>query len=1435
MAYSLVQLQAYFKNANAGVDPTAAQNQGLLAIVNANAAGGSDAVALQQTLDLASDTTTAVSVQTYQFFLGFAPSAEGLAALNKAYTGSGAQANLNGENRYIAQSVSLALQNSTAKAAFSAAYGSLSQADAATQAYNVIVGSAAATAAGINIANAVAFLTSASSIAYYTAFVKANVPGIADADVPLAVKAAIVGEIIYQATIFGGTPSGGPGVGSYSTVTTNLIKDLSDDGILTYNNVAGVDLFGSYGVKQTPQTFVLTDKADAVTGGSGDDIFIGTNTTVSAADTLQGGSGIDALQYSSSGAGAVVQAGFKSAGIEVFAITSDSVGGTTFDVSGSTDVNSLINDNSSSDLTLTGLNAVTAITVRNTSTPVAGGTGTTNTTINYTAAAVAGATTTQAVALENVFNPTTGVTGAATSSVTANGVETFNVTGAGASASHLAALVSNTLTTVNIDGAQGVTIDTLTFATNGAGTLTGTVNASKNTGGINVTIANSGAADTTVTGGTGNDRADFSNGFDAKDSFDGGNGTDTLVLNNATAIGAVAGKVTSVEVLEVSQGGTGTIDLSKFAGVNSVVYTSSFVGSTGASLLGTTTITKATSTSTVTLDVGAAGQNFNIATGTGTDTAADSTTININKVATGDNTGTITVTDIESVTLNVADDTTVAGTGTLGITGLNAAKATKVTVSSNADVTFGSASGGAALTTFDGSASTGKLSLTTGLTTALTGATVKLGAGDDSITINATAGAATGGDTITLGAGKDTVIYTALVQSGDKTTDTITDFKQGEDKLDLTNLAGIGVPNGLLASTQFVGTRASFGLAQGALTTATTDGLQAVFQADTSTLWVDLDSNGQLDSNDFRIVLSGVTSLTAADIGLGLSGNSITLSAPAAVVDLTTKTNASAVATNEGDTITSSIANLAGSNVDGLLGGDTLVISDAGVVAVPAAAAATGFQNIETLVLANGTNTVSLGAFSDFKSITGGTGADTVSATNLVAGGTVDLGTGDDVLNGVTKAIAEGTGSAFKGGTGGVDIFNYVTAGGETVDLSKVSGFETLNLGAVIAGGLTVSKFAASDVKTLAVDTTAGNASVTLTAAQLDALTTVTDASGANTFSLISSDTGAVTVNLSDTTFTTVANVDIIDFSASAANKVTVTTNVNLPSLVAGTNTADTVNVTADLGVTTLNTTGFEVINATTTQAGLTAAAGVTKITASAGGTFTANAGGVTFETSGTAAYVLNGAGGNDVVTHSGTGSVTFTGAAGTNSLTSSSTGIVIAVAGAGTDTITLSTGASNDVYRLNNGGASFTTFTTGNADTITNFASANDKIGLDSDFTGGVVGSPVVQAAVAAGAVVAATPTDIVSLGFEMGGVTNVLAGVNDGSAVLANLGGTFTVGTIGDNGYIVAYDAGNAYLYTYASGADLNVTANEIVLVGTINNVAIGSLGVSNFTLTV
>lgn len=1405
MAYTLTQLQTFFTNANAGTAPTAAQLTGLQSIANQNATGTlSDAQALQSAIDMGSDVTTAVSIQSYQFFLGFAPSVAGLKALNAAYTGSGAQAGLNGENRFIAQAVSLALQNPTAKASFTAAYGSSSVADATAAAYNVIIGNAAAAAAGVNVANAVAFLSSASSVAYYEAFVKANVPGLAAADVSLAVKAAIVGEIIYQATIY----NNGAGLGSYATAANNLVKDLADDGALTADNANGIALFDNYGVNPVAQTLTLTTAADTLNGAAGADTFVATNTTLSAADNLTGGAGVDTLNYASNGAVAVNQAGFKAAGIETFNITSDATGGTTFDMSGVTGATRVVNDDSSNDLVLAGLNEAATIVVRNTSQS----TTSVNTTVNYNASVVAGTSTTQALVLENVFDPSKTAGTASKSAVTVNGVEIFNVTGSGSATSNLTALVSDTLTTVNIDGGQGVKIDALTFA----GT-TGTVDGSKNTGGINVTLTNSGARDVTVTGGTGNDRADFSNGFAAKDSFTGGAGTDTLVLSNAVATGAVGGTLSGVEVLEVSAGGNGTIDLSKFAGVSEVVFTSAHDVAGGNSLAGATSVTKAGATSTVSLDAGNLAQNLTVSVAT--DGAADATTINLNKVGTADAMGTLTVTDIETLTVNVADDAAVLGTGVLTVAGISGNKLATVNVTSNADVTITGAVGGAALKSFDLSAATGKATLTGGITTALTGATIKLGAGDDKVTVNATTGTATGGDTITLGAGKDVVTYTALAQSGDKTTDTITDFKSGEDKLDLT-AAGIL----LNTSEKFLGVRDSFGLAQGALTKVAG---QAVFQADTSTLWVD-NGDGQLDASDFRIILTGNKTITAADLSLG-TGASVTLSAAAATVNATTKTNANNSTTNENDTISATNLTIANSTINGELGTDSLTVSGNAqpintlTAATATGAAITGVENI-TFSGVDGVMNIGANIATDVKSITLSSSNAGLTATTTAAGQTftvsntsganastitVNQNTATVTLGAAGDSVTVGTANLatakINAGTG-TDTLIINDAGNATLT-SDIVGFENVTLNG--AGTLTVTPAAALAVtqNAAAVTTIVGTGNtITVTGANNQNVVV----SGSSNYVIAGNGTG----NITSTATGTVATTAVGAHTLTSASATTVT----------ATGLGGALNL-AGAGAFTVNGIGTAAGASITEDAGRTGALTV-NVASNQNVTVTENAGAtgtVTVNHAGTGVLTLA-----TVASHG----VTTVAATAANTVNASGAGTISYTAtGAGNHTITsTTTGAAGDVIVASTTSSSVDTITAGaGADKIT-ISGGNDHIVLAPTTDTGIVSGFTASGAVPANLQqVNVANMDIIT-GFSAGADIQ-LTGLTTTAAAIVRNGGSMGAATVGDialltgdynssTGLFTVNTAGASTLLVYDdNGQTAGGNYRAVVLVGYVD----------------
>lgn len=553
------------------------------------------------------------------------------------------------------------------------------------------------------------------------------------------------------------------------------------------------------------------------------------------------GAGNDLLRYSSSGGQLVSEAGFELHNVETVQVTTDAVGGTTFDVTGSTGIETLRNSNSATNLTLTGMNQVMdveLVRVGGTTLGVAPAT-----TVIFNAGVLTGNNDSVNVLLNGNVN----VNGTSVGALTVNGIETFNVTTKGA-ASMLAGIASNSLNTLNIDGDQDLTLDGIALS-NTVGV--NTVNAAELTGDLTLTLTNDGARRVAVTGGTGDDTVNFQ-AFDAGDTFDGGDGVDTIGLANAIATARTAangGTLTNVEQLAVTSAGIGAINMDAFAGVDTVIYTQ------GVADGATSSVNNAVSGITVQADT-LVGGTGNLTVDLKTDGAADVVNVDLMAVDAGDRIGTLTADDAETLNISVGD-ATLAGNGDLTIARLVLGDTTHLTLSGDADVTVNAITnpGTAVLSTFDASGLTGDLTIG-GLNTANAGASITLGSGDDVYTVATSNGA----DTITLGTGADRIEYSNVAQS-DRNMDTITDFVSGTDIVDVRALMG-GI--GFASSVQFVGNRATFSQAQGALSGLTAD---AVFDVNESILWVDVDSNGTLDNNDFRVKLNGVTSLTAADLG----------------------------------------------------------------------------------------------------------------------------------------------------------------------------------------------------------------------------------------------------------------------------------------------------------------------------------------------------------------------------------------------------------------------------------------------------------------------------------------------------------------------------------------------------------------------------------------
>jgi len=937
--------------------------------------------------------------------------------------------------------------------------------------------------------------------------------------------------------------------------TTALNSVTSDDATVT-TATAALDAVAN---AIPAQSFTLTKNVDSSTLGAGDDSFSSTNTatvTLNGGDVIDGGAGTDTLSISNTAANAALGNGATVSNVEKVYV--NAVAATTLDTALMTGITNVYNNGSLADLTVSGLKAIPAVHLLSTSN---------NTTATMAATAVAGTADEMTVELS-------GAAVTSSANLTAEGIETFNVIASSDSGS---ATNSQTLTSANAhtvvvtgDADSNITVSLAGATATQTGTFTGNAGANR----VNVTVD---AADVVAVDlGAGNDTYTASS-IGAKHTVAGGEGEDTLKLTQAVASAASASAtVSGWETLNVSDAGTGTVDMDAFSGVTKVVY--------DAGLGGATTVDDAVTGIEVEVDVTATAQNLTV--DLKTDGAADAITVTLDAIGVGDNIGTINASDAESLTINVDDDTTTA-TGTIGITSITLGDATSVTISGDAATTISGATNPttAVLATVNAGGMTDNLTVS-GMNYAAAGATVTLGSGNDTLTL----GTADGADTIDISAGgKDKIVYTALGQSDAAGTDTIVGFVSGTDDIDLTGLAG----RNITTSTQFGGVGATKTIAEGKL--GGTNSAVVVFQADENLLWVDVDANGVLNASDFRVKLEGVSTIAATDLALSTSGASITADTTA-TTSITTAavTGASAKSTNESDTVTGTLAALNGGTVD-MAGGaaDALVVSDditgAGTVHLTSAAGGSvldiNLDNAESVTFNGQTGLVDIGTNHNNENVTvnGDLGALTITlgankqtvtvnntqATNAstitfgaFTGQVATTGAADDIFNAAADGFTATGGAgadtfnitnvavydndAVKAAfVGGVGTDSLVFANGLTVavDFSDtsditVSGIETLNIGTV--GAASTANLTGTSFTTVTGNTTTGSITLTTDIASFDQITTLTNTAGTQVFDITFSDAGSIDLRSTVVDMSGGAgNVDVITLAA-GANTVTI-------------------------------------------------------------------------------------------------------------------------------------------------------------------------------------------------------------------------------------------------------------------------------------------------------
>ncbi len=842
----------------------------------------------------------------------------------------------------------------------------------------------------------------------------------------------------------------------------------------------------------TGTTTTLTTGVDVVSGTANNDTFSGSDSTLSSGDQLTGGEGTDSFNYSSAGTAAVSEAGFTSNSVEKYTLTSTTTGGTTINATGATGLTSIVNSASTTDLTVNSLKGLASVELNSVS---AG-----DTTVQFIDSLLTGTADELTLSLSTNATTANGAIGTVTIGNTSNtGFETLNVSTA-SGASQLTNIVTGA-STVNVTGDQNLTI---TGAIAGATTIS----ASAFTGNLSVVADSAGTAkDVAITGGSGDDTANFTNGFEADDSFDGGAGTDTLTLTQATASTTLAGTLTSVEQVNISDSGTGTIDMDNFSGLTKVIYDA------GITANGTATVDDAVSGIEVEVDVAnAVAADATLVVDLKTDGASDSATVTIDTISAGDGFASISVEDAETLTISADDDTTDA-TGTLTIAALTASDATSITLSGDSAVTITNTvdPATAVLATLDAGSMTDILTLS-GTDFSASGATVTFGSANDVFTV----GTMSGADTIDLSkGGDDRIVYSALAQS-DQETDTIKGFTSGSDDIDLTTFTGTDSTAGIDTSTQFAGVHSTFALASGALTGTK----KVVFQADANTLWYDVDGDEDLDGNDFRVILEGVSTITAGDLNIATTG--VTATSNQAAFSTATKghfTEDNAL-TEAGDTLNTTVAHLAGSTVNGLGGEDTIAVTGSGTFDFSGIT----FEGWETMTIGTSVTGITLDD-ADLANNAGGELATVTGVANIAQSVTVTQGanltdttfseTETLVMGSTTATIDAENLAAFDTaitGSGGADTLTLDATYSSPFDFSNtlLTAAETIAF-----GDATVLTFDAADLNDVTAFTATTATAQTVTLNDADDLSSI---STTNTIGTLTFGNFAVTVDANNVT-----------------------------------------------------------------------------------------------------------------------------------------------------------------------------------------------------------------------------------------------------------------------------------------------------------------------------
>lgn len=644
-----------------------------------------------------------------------------------------------------------------------------------------------------------------------------------------------------------------PSQAAVDTAVATMVGSSSSNPGSSFTLTANIDAPGAISPAANLTATAGNDTFNAIADGQGNN----NQSTLQIADTINGGAGVDtlALRVTANGDIAVTNAPTLTS-IERVAVSSLHNGTSTIALAGiGADVTTVASIGSLGRVDFTGVSkSANTVELKNIAsnnadlrvTTVAGLTGTADA-VTINVANNSAATTTTAANFAEIV-----LTGAAAG----DGYDVVNVVSAGG-ASRLDLLSvtdsapASTLRTLNITGESNFRVNQA-IAFNGT---TGTVDASKATGNINLTF---GGNDLTVTGGSGADRFAFGTSLTTADKVDGGAGRDTIGITTATltadttqALNKALNAVTNFEVVEfgattvtsVAANGLSTIKELAFAGVVTGTAGADAVGTTnavaGADAIAVTGLTSDNKIFAQANETGLAG-GAGLTGGTGAllNGAAGGDALDLRPLTNGP--ADIATVTLEGVTLTGGNGGAAAGTGTNGNGGygINAsqfetlnlvstgssATATNSLVAGVAGATAGGAVAGSAgaglLVNTNGTVNlTGANDITLSVTTAdpvAGGVQFKAGDFTGKLVLTASAGndsiiGGSGNDIIDSGLGRDTIDLTKggidIVRVGTTANDrdTITGFTAGAggDILDVANQTATLTTNDDIGSGAF--------------------------------------------------------------------------------------------------------------------------------------------------------------------------------------------------------------------------------------------------------------------------------------------------------------------------------------------------------------------------------------------------------------------------------------------------------------------------------------------------------------------------------------------------------------------------------------------------------------------------------------------------------